>query len=104
MHSFLKKNRALLHITRPSGKLHSAHPCPLLTRTKEPDPLAQPQSTEEMSVAGIIKSARDQEMLQTTILPLLIALNSIKNTVGRAKTAVSLLGQESAFSSSQSPE
>ena len=55
MHPFLEKNRVLLHIMK-----------------QKPDPLAQPLSPEITSVPGTTKSAGNQEILGTTILPLLI--------------------------------
>ena len=57
MHSFLEKNRALLHVWKQKpDPLHV--PATSVPHTKEPDSLAQPLCAVKTSVAGTIKSAQ----------------------------------------------
>ena len=82
LHALLcRKNRGLLHITE-----------------QEPDPLAQPRSTEATFVAGM-ESAHAEEMLQATAPPLL--MNDPKpllKCLGQAETSELAFGQEPTFS------
>ena len=78
---FCRKNGVLLYITK-----------------KEPDPLAQPPSTEITSIAGIIESAHDQETLPATALPLLINYpQTLQKSLGQVETLDLAFGQESTF-------